>query len=204
MKTVVKKLRAALIVAVAVLGFGSQMSAETLTATFDNGLPDGWAIIGALNNNSDRARSGKGIWTSAKIDKINYLVTTDIEGDIELYGRTYNTRSYGYITLFKVNDDNSLGEQIVEFRTDNVSSGQISFKKYSYTLDTPGRVAIALNYACIDDMTYTTAEVADGAMLSISGLKSGDTFDFGGEPVSAGTDPPRIMSVPPSAAISCQ
>ncbi|MDE7472255.1 MAG: choice-of-anchor D domain-containing protein [Muribaculaceae bacterium] len=188
MKIVVKKLRAALIVAAAVLGFGSQMSAETLTATFDNGLPDGWAIIGALNNNSDRARSGKGIWTSAKSDKTNYLVTTDIEGDIELYGRTYNTKSYGYITLFKVNDDNSLGEQIVEFRTDNVSSGQISFKKYSYTLDTPGRVAIALNYACIDDMTYTTAEVADGAILSISGLKSGDTFDFGGEPVSAGTE----------------
>ena len=35
--------------------------AETLTANFNSGLPEGWSIVGDLIRNSDRARSGSGL-----------------------------------------------------------------------------------------------------------------------------------------------
>lgn len=161
--------------------------AETVTADFDNGLPEGWSIVGDIQRNSDRARKGSGLWSSSKSDNANYITTTEMEGEISFYARTYNTRSNGYVIFYKLTDDNKIGDKIYEFSTGNTSSGSISFKEYKYALDYPCRIGIALNYSCIDDFTYTPTVKADGARLMIEGYTSGSTFDFGGSPVEAGT-----------------
>lgn len=164
-----------------------QLRSEVVTADFNNGLPDGWKMVGNLYNDSDRARSGKGIYTSSKQDKANYILTTEIEGDIAFYGRSYNTRGYGYITFYTVNDDETLGDKIKEFRTDNVSSGKVNFQKFTYTLDVPRRIGINLYWSCIDDFTYTPVLTVAEPQLSVNDFASGSSYDFGGSPVSAGT-----------------
>lgn len=187
MKTSAYRTALRILPVVAMLAVGGHMRAETMTATFDAGLPEGWTMVGSLYNDSDRARSGKGIYTSSKSDKANYILTTEIEGDIEFYGRSYNTKGYGYITLYTVNDDNTPGDKIYEFRTDNVTSGKVNFQKFTYTIDVPRRVAIDLYWSCIDDFTYTPAEISAGASLTVSDHAPGSTYDFGGQPVGAGT-----------------
>lgn len=176
----------------ALLCLGVQTKAETLTADFNNGLPEGWSMYGSLKNNSDRSLTGKstdkGVFSDKQNEKTDYIITSEIEGTLTLWGRTYTTRKYGYITIYSVNADDSFGEQIARIETGNTSSGSIAFKQYSCTLPAAGRIAIDLNCACIDDVTYTTAEVADGPSLTVNGFKSGDTFDFGGVAVSGGTE----------------
>lgn len=178
-------LRLMLIVSALSACFG--MKAEAITATFDAGLPEGWSTVGTIYNDSDRARSGKGLYSYAKSEKTNYILTSEMEGDIEFYGRSYNTRGYGYITFYSVNNDNTLGEKLIEFRTDNVSSAPVNFQKFNYTLQVPQRIAIDLYWACIDDFTFTPAATIAGASLQIADYPSGSTFNFGGVPVSAGT-----------------
>lgn len=170
------------------------MKAETLTANFDTGLPEGWKTVGYLNIDSDRAKSGKGIWTSEKKEKTNYLLTTPIVGDISFWARTYNTKSAGYITFYEVNDDNTLGDKIVEFNTGNSSSSPIPFKQYTYKLEIGRRIAIDFYYACLDEFTYTEAEAAEGPSLSITGFASGSSYDFGGNPVSEGTEMTFVLN----------
>ncbi|MDE5787627.1 MAG: choice-of-anchor D domain-containing protein [Bacteroidaceae bacterium] len=187
MKTSICNSAIRILLFVVLLATGGRMWAETVTADFNNGLPEGWTMVGNLYNDSDRARSGKGIYTYSKQDKTNYILTTEMEGDIEFYGRSYNTKGYGYITFYTVNDDNTLGDKLHEFRTDNVSSGKVSFQKFTYTLDMPRRIAIDLYWSCIDDFTYTPAQTAAEASLSVTDFISGSSYDFGGVPMSAGT-----------------
>ena len=75
------KLLANILVAMTAL-FGGSMAAygETNTADFNGGLPDGWFMVGDLQNADDRARSGKGIFSWSYSDTDNYLVTTAVEG----------------------------------------------------------------------------------------------------------------------------
>ena len=170
------------------------MKAETLTANFNTGLPEGWKIVGNLSINSDRAKSGNGIFSSVRKDKTNYLITTPIVGDISFWARTYNTKYNGYITFYEVNDDDTLGDKIIEFNTGNTSSGQIPFKQYTYKLEIGRRIAIDFNFACLDDFTYTEAEAAEGPSLSITGFASGSSYDFGGSPVPEGTEMTFVLN----------
>ncbi len=172
-----------LFMALSLLTISSSTWAETITATFDSGLPDGWTIVGDINNNDDRARSGKGLWTYSKAEKTNYVITTEMEGNIEFYARPYNKNGYGYITFYTVNADNTLGDKLTEFKTEKVSSGMISFKKYSFTLATHQRIAIDFYWACIDDFTYTPYIQSEGASMAVKigteVLISGGSYNFG-------------------------
>lgn len=171
---------------VACLSASPLTMAETLIANFDNGLPEGWTIVGNITRSSDRAKSGNGLWSSEKKDKDNYIITTAIEGEVTFQARTYNTRSYGYVIFYQVNSDNSLGDKLGEVNTGNTSSGQIPFKQYTFNIPAPQQVAVALNYSCIDDFTYTEAVKKEGASLMIPGYETGSTYNFG-DPVPAGT-----------------
>lgn len=202
MKTIYRHITIALLLSLIFTAGGLQAGAQTVTATFDDGLPEGWSVEGSVTNNSDRARSGKGLFSSAKADKTNYIITTPMEGDIEFWARSYNTRGYGYVTLYAVNDDNTLGDKIHEFRTDNVDRAPVNFTKYTYTLPSAGRVAIDLYWACIDDFTYTPVVEYVGPALKIEGFASGSSYDFGGEPVKAGTAATFSLSNPGSETLN--
>lgn len=160
--------------------------AETITENFnDNSLPEGWSIEGTITHNGDRAKSGNGLWCSDKSDDKNYIITPEMEGEISFYARTYNKGSYGYVIFYKISDDTKLGDLIKIIETGKEPNTP-TFKEYKLTLETPGRVAIALNYSCIDDFTYTPAEKIEGPAIQIIGYKTGSTYDFG-SPVPAGT-----------------
>ena len=159
---------------------GTALRAETLTADFNDGLPEGWSITGDLENNSDRARSGKGIWTSSKSDTLNYLVTEALEGDITFYARAYNKNTNAYVIVYAY--DGNIGDQL--YTTGNMkTSSSPQFTAYTADLGSyKGQVAIALNYAAIDDVTYTQMEVVEGPALVVkdgSKVTSPYTYDFG-------------------------
>lgn len=162
--------------------------ADSVTADFNENLPEGWSIEGTIYRDSDRARSGKGLYSTAKNEN-NYVVTGEMEGDISFYARTYNTKSNGYVIFYEVNDDNSRGDKITEFATGNyTSSRDLTFRQYTYTLPLPRRLAIVLYFSCIDDFTFTPATKAEGAKLTVQDYDNGSTCDFGGQPVPAATE----------------
>ncbi|MBQ7527771.1 MAG: hypothetical protein IJT11_08665, partial [Bacteroidaceae bacterium] len=178
------------------------MKAETLTANFNSGLPEGWSIVGDLTRDSDRARSGSGVWTSSKSDNANYLITEAVEGSITFYARAYNKSSNSYVFIYEYNGS-ALGDQI--YVTPNMkTSSTPSWSSYTASLGSyKGQVAIALNYAAIDDVTYTQMEVAEGPALSVKDgetkLTSPYTYDFG--LTVAGTEKVFTLSNPGTAAI---
>lgn len=181
---------------------GTTMKAETLTANFNSGLPEGWSIVGDLTRDSDRARSGSGVWTSSKSDNANYLITEAVEGSITFYARAYNKSSNSYVFIYEYNGS-ALGDQI--YVTPNMkTSSTPSWSSYTASLGSyKGQVAIALNYAAIDDVTYTQMEVAEGPALSVKDgetkLTSPYTYDFG--LTVAGTEKVFTLSNPGTAAI---
>ena len=144
----------------------AQIKAETLTADFNSGLPEGWSTVGSININSDRARSGQGVWTSAKSTNANYIVTSALTGEISFYWRSYGTSSSypnGVIYIYKY-DGTALGDQIAAtsgYKNSTWKSETISLNGYE------GQIAIALYSACIDDVTYTQYEAPTGAALDV-------------------------------------
>lgn len=173
------------------------MKAETLTANFNSGLPEGWSIVGDVSRNSDRARSGSGVWTSSKSDNANYLITEAVEGSITFYARAYNKSSNSYVFIYKYNGS-ALGDQI--YVTPNMkTSSTPSWSSYTADLgDYKGQVAIALNYAAIDDVTYTQMEAVEGPALTVKDgetkLTSPYTYNFG--LAVAGTTKTFLLSNP--------
>ena len=144
----------------------AQIKAETLTADFNSGLPEGWSTVGSININSDRARSGQGVWTSGKSTNENYIVTSAVTGEISFYWRSYGTSSSypnGTIYIYKY-DGTALGDQIAAtsgYKSSTWKSETISLNGYE------GQIAIALYSACIDDVTYTQYEAPAGAALDV-------------------------------------
>ena len=179
-----RKSKLLLFVLLAVLAGGvSPAWAETLTANFDSDLPNGWSIVGDLNRNGDRARTGSGVWTSSKSDNANYLVTEAIEGTITFYARAYNKNTNSYVIIYKY-DGTGLGDKL--YSTGNmIASSSPSWSSYSTDLGSyKGQVAIALNYAAIDDVTYTQKEEdISGPVLKVfdgsTQLTSGYSYNFG-------------------------
>ncbi len=163
------------------VGGVNSASAETLTENFNGDLPEGWSLVGDLEKNSDRARSGSGVWTSSKSDNANYLVTEAVEGSITFYARAYNKNANAYVFIYAY-DGSALGDQL--YVTENMkTSSTPSFSSYTANLgDYKGQVAIALNYAAIDDMTYTQKEAAEGPAFTVkdgSKVSSPYTYNFG-------------------------
>ena len=132
--------------------------ADALTADFNEGLPEGWSLVGDLTNDDTRYRSGKGIWTDAKSTTENYVVTEVVEGSFEFYARAYN-KSYASTVVVYEFDGTTLGEQL--YTTGSMyTSSTPSWSKYSFTIENATQVAIVLNYAAIDDVTYTAGTLA--------------------------------------------
>lgn len=166
---------------VALLSFAGATKAETLTENFNGDLPTGWSIVGDLSHNSDRARSGKGIWTSSKSDNANYLITEAVEGSITFYARAYNKNTAAYVFIYAY-DGSALGERL--YMSSNMrTSSTPSFSSYTANLGSyKGQIAIALNYTAIDDVTYTQKEATEGPALIVkdgSAVESPYSYNFG-------------------------
>ena len=130
-------------------------AADAKTADFNGGLPSGWSLVGSsIYNDSDRARSGKGVWSNGKSATDNYLVTEAIEGTLTFYWRSFGTSgSYPNGTVYVYQyDGTTLGTLIQQTESYKGSTWkEVSVNLGSYS----GQVAIALYSACIDDVTYT-------------------------------------------------
>ena len=159
-----------------------QANAETLTANFNSGLPEGWSIVGDITNNSDRARgnSGKGLWTYSKSSTDNYVITEAVEGTFEFYARAYNKNTASEVIIYEYTGS-GFGTQL--YTTGSLYSSSPSWSKYSFTVTNGTQLAIVLNYAAIDDVTYTQKEQAEGPALTMydgtTKLTSPYSYDFG-------------------------
>ena len=148
------------------------------TADFENALPEGWEAVGTMTY-YERPKTGSfsignSVGSGWDTNRGNYIKTTVLEGNITFWIRSYKANTTGYVVLFKLNDDGTVGDKLQAFSTSNTT-----FAEKSYTLDAPTALAIVINYAHLDNMTYTEASAAEGAVLSVTNYESGSTFDFG-------------------------
>lgn len=151
-----------------------QAKAETLTANFNSGLPEGWSTVGSITNNSDRARSGNGLWTSAKSTTANYVITEAVQGTFEFYARAYNKNYASTVVVYEYTGS-GLGSQL--YTTGSMyTSSTPAWNKYSFEIPNGTQLAIALNYAAIDDVTYTQYEAPTGAALDV--IVDGTKVDY--------------------------
>lgn len=150
-----------LVVMTALFGVSMAASAaDTKTADFNGGLPEGWSLVGDAQCADDRARTGKGVFSWSKSDTDNYLVTESVEGTVEFYARAYNKNSASQVIVYEYTAS-GLGEQL--YATGSLRSSSIpSWSMFSFTLTKTTQLAIALNYAAIDDVTYTPAGSGGG------------------------------------------
>lgn len=133
--------------------------ADAVTENFNaDNLPEGWSIVGSVENSDTRARSGKGIWTSEKSTTDNYIITPVVEGAFEFYARAYS-KSYASTVVIYEYTGSGLGTQL--YTTGSMyTSSTPSWSKYSTTIASATQLAIVLNYAAIDDVTYTSGVVS--------------------------------------------
>lgn len=149
-----------LVIMAALFGDSLMASAATKTADFNGGLPEGWSLVGDAQCANDRARTGNGVFSWSKSDNANYLVTTAVEGTVEFYARAYNKNSASQVIVYEYTAS-GLGEQL--YTTGSLrSSSTPTWSKFSFTLTKATQLAIALNYAAIDDVTYTEADGGEG------------------------------------------
>lgn len=156
----------------------TQVKAETLTANFNRGvgLPEGWSLVGDVTNDDTRARSGYGLWTSSKSSSANYVITEPVEGSFVFYARAYNKNSASEVVVYEYTGS-GLGEQLYTTGSLRTSSTP-SFSKFNFTVNKGTQLAIVLNYAAIDDVTYTQCQQAEGPALKVTGDTDG-TLNFG-------------------------
>lgn len=146
-------------------------------ADFENALPEGWEAVGNMTY-YERAKTGSySIGNSAGSgwdnNRGNYIKTTTLQGDITFWMRSYKDRSQGYVVLFKLNEDVTVGDKLQAY-----SSSSSTFAEKTYTLTEPTALAIVINYAHLDNMTYTEYVVSDGPALKVTGDTDG-TLNFG-------------------------
>ena len=176
-----------------------QANAETLTATFDRnvGLPEGWSLVGDVTNDDTRSRSGYGLWTSSKSTTDNYVITEAVEGTFEFYARAYN-KSYASTVVVYEYTGSGLGTQL--YTTGSMyASSTPSWSKYSFSVENGTQLAIVLNYAAIDDVTYTQYEQVEGPALKVAGDDNG-SLNFG--MVNPGATKDLTLSNPGTEAIT--
>ncbi len=163
----------------------TQVNAETLTANFNRnvGLPEGWSLVGDVTNDDTRGRNDTyGLWTSSKSTTANYVITEAVEGTFEFYARAYNKSYASTVDVYEYNGT-GLGKKLYSTNSMYYSSTP-SWAKYSFTVESGSQLAIVLNYAAIDDVTYTQYVQAEGAALTVfdennNKMSDGDAIDFG-------------------------
>ncbi len=173
-------------------------SAWADNADFENALPNGWEAVGNMTY-YERANTGSySIGNSAgsgwDTNRGNYIKTTVLEGDVTFWIRSYKGNTTGYVVLFKLNDDGTVGDKLQAF-----SSSSTTFAEKSYTLAEPTALAIVINYAHLDNMTYTEHVTADGPALKVSGDNDG-SLNFG--MVNPGATKELTLSNPGTADIT--
>lgn len=151
------------------------------TADFENSLPEGWETVGTMTY-YDRPKTGSysignAMGSGWDTNRGNYIKTTKLVGNITLWLRSYKSNTTGYVVLFKLSDDGeTVGDKLVAF-----SSSSTTFAEKSYTLSEATRLAIVINYAHIDDMTYE--EYVNGPKLKVmdgtTSLTSPYSYNFG-------------------------
>ncbi len=184
-----------------IVGNGSAWG-DTLTENFNEDLPTGWSLEGtSISHNSDRARSGKGVWSSATSDNANYLITEAVEGSLTFYARAYNKSKNSYVRVYAYTGT-ALGNELAA-TTNMYTSSTPSWGSKTLSLGNyKGQVAIALNYACIDDLTYTQMEAVSGPGFAVKDgsttLSSPYAYSFG--LATAGTTKTFTLSNPGTEA----
>lgn len=153
-------------------------SAWADNADFENALPEGWEAVGTMDYYIDRAKTGDySIGNSSgsgwDTNRGNYIKTTVLEGDVTFWIRSYKGNTTGYVVLFKLNDDGTVGDKLQAF-----SSSSTTFAEKSYTLTEPTALAIVINYAHLDNMTYTEKVTVNGPALKVTGDDNG-SLNFG-------------------------
>lgn len=159
----------------------TQVKAET--ADFENALPTGWETVGTMNY-YERAKTGSYSIGNDKnsswdTNRGNYIKTTKLEGDITLWLRSYKSGSTGYVSLYELSDDGeTVGNKLTSF-----SSSSTTFVEKTYTLTAATRLAIVINYAHLDNMTYTEYVAATVPVLTVKDgstkISTGYSYDFG-------------------------
>ncbi len=158
-----------------VCGIGAK--AETATFNSGVGLPEGWSKVGDITNDDTRARSGWGLWTSSKSTTDNYVITSKVTGSFEFYARAYNKNTASEVIVYEYTGS-GFGEQLYTTGSLRTSSTP-SWSKFSFTVTGNKQLAIVLNYAAIDDVTYNPAAAAvdepaltvvDGGIIKTSGF----------------------------------
>lgn len=152
-------------------------------ADFENALPEGWEAVGTMTY-YERPKTGtysigNSVSSGWDTNRGNYIKTTMLEGDITLWLRSYKSGSTGYVVLFKLSEDGeTVGDKLTAF-----SSSSTTFAEKTYTLSEPTRLAIVINYAHLDNMTYTSYVQADGPAFAAydgtSKLTSPYSYSFG-------------------------
>jgi len=168
-------------------------SAWADNADFENALPEGWEAVGTMDYYIDRAKTGDySIGNSSgsgwDTNRGNYIKTTVLEGDVTFWIRSYKGNTTGYVVLFKLNDDGTVGDKLQAF-----SSSSTTFAEKSYTLTEPTALAIVINYAHLDNMTYTEKVTVNGPALKVTGDDNG-SLNFG--MVNPGTKKDLTLSNP--------
>lgn len=165
-------------------GWSSQAkAADAVTANFNSGLPEGWSLVGDVTNDDTRYRgnSGKGLWTSSKSATDNYVITEPVEGTFEFYARAYNKNSDSEVIVYEYTGS-ALGTQLYTTGSLRTSSTP-SWSKFSFTVENGTQLALVLNYAAIDDVTYTPYVQVSGYGLTVKDgettIASGYNYDFG-------------------------
>ena len=196
-----KKSRWLLLTIFSLLLGSNSMWAEN--ADFENALPEGWEAVGTMTY-YERPKTGSySIGNSAgsgwDTNRGNYIKTTKLDGDIKLWLRSYKANYTGYVVLFKLSDDGeTVGDKLIAF-----SSSSTTFAEKTYTLTEATRLAIVINHAHLDNMTYTEYVQAAGPALAV---KDGTTkvtspyaYNFG--LATAGTTKTFTLSNPGTAAV---
>ena len=182
------------------------VSAQSVTEGFDTffggynsswkwevSLPEGWDYTGQPNYFESSADYFKAAKPSVLVDASNtsaYLITPALEGSFSFwlrnYTKTYQASVKAYACTFE-DGKLSLGEEIGNKTLAKTTGNVPDWVQVDFEAPSPTRVALLISRAYMDDFTYTPAQEAQGPKLTIADCPSGSTFDFGGEPVSAGT-----------------
>lgn len=186
--------------------FVTNASAETKTEGFDtfkgydlSTLPEGWdykATSYFFQAENDIFHNKKPSIYVGSSNTANYLITPMLEGEFSFYLRNSGKDKQASVKAFACTFDGTdlviskeLGSQTLQ----KVSSGTQPWVEVKFSSASPTRVALLLSTACFDDFKYTPATMASGPVLKVQDYVSGSTFDFGGVPVSEGTQHTFVM-----------
>ena len=132
--------------------YGSQLS----------NAKDGWGYVtgyGRYYVKDTYAASGKGLYANSNSGTVQYIITPWVEAGSTITFWSQKTTSDGFVRLYKAykSGDNYYVDTSVKYA--DVSLTDVSSTVESTTsseITDGGYVAIQLNYAAIDDFTYTT------------------------------------------------